>query len=71
METCLVATPSVGSNFLSVGDFHNSANSSGDGSAQILCSNSENALLILLSDPTLFSGSLTIRDCSAKACKMD
>ena len=35
------------------------------------CSNSENALLILLRLPTLLSGSLTILDCSARACKID
>jgi len=28
-------------------------------------------LLILLIDPILLSGNLTIRDCSAKACKID
>ena len=33
--------------------------------------NLEKALLILFSEPTWFNGRRTIRDCSAKACRMD
>ena len=47
------------------------ANSSGEGSLSNSCSNLENALLILLKDPTWFKGNLTILDCSAMACKID
>src|SRR6185312_235862 len=48
-----------------------SASSSGDGSRSYSCSSFENALLILLSEPTWFNGKRTMRDCSAIACNMD
>ena len=48
-----------------------SANSWGEGSLSNLFSSSEKILLILFNDPTLFKGSLTIRYCSARACKID
>jgi hypothetical protein len=47
------------------------ASSSDDGSRSNSCSSLLNALLILLSDPTWFRGNLTIRDCSASACRID
>ena len=66
IETCLAATPRVVSTS-SVVISSNSANSSADGSLSYSCSSSEKARLILLSDPTLFSGRRTILDCSASA----
>jgi hypothetical protein len=44
-----------------------SANSSLVGSLSYSCSSLENVLEILLKEPTLFNGNLTILDCSAKA----
>lgn len=59
------------SDILSIGRSSSSASSSAEGRRSFSCSNRENALLILLSDPTWLSGSRTMRDCSASACRMD
>src|SRR5690625_4661755 len=48
-----------------------SASSSGEGARSNSCSKVANVLWILLERPTLFKGKRTIRDCSAKACRMD
>ena len=69
-ETCRPETRRVSDTF-SLGSSSNSASSSGEGVLSNSCSNFEKALLILLSDPTWFNGSLTIRDCSASACNID
>src|SRR5690606_14227588 len=70
MDTCLPELLSV-SDTLSTVVSKMSANSSGEGSRSYSCSNLEKALLILLNEPTWFSGKRTIRDCSAIACKID
>ena len=56
---------------LSTGMSSCSASSSADGRRSFSCSNLERALLILFKEPTWLSGSLTIRDCSARAWRMD
>ena len=43
----------------------------GEGLRSFSCSNFEKALLILFNEPTWLSGKRTIRDCSAKACRID
>ena len=48
-----------------------SESSSGEGLRSFSCSNLARALLILFIEPTWLSGSLTIRDCSASACRID
>jgi len=45
--------------------------SSAVGGLSNFCSKIAYALLILFMDPILLSGSLTILDCSANACKID
>ena len=52
---------------LSSGTSNASASSSADGGLSYSCSSFEKALLILLSEPTWFNGSLTILACSANA----
>src|SRR5688500_17981819 len=56
---------------LSSGRSRTAESSSALGSLSYSCSRREYALLILLSDPTWLSGSRTIRDCSANACRID
>ena len=69
-ETCLHDTLRVSAIF-SLGISRISASSSGEGILSFSCSNFERALFILFSEPTWLSGSLTILDCSASACRMD
>ena len=56
---------------LSTGMSSSSESSSGEGRRSFSCSNLARALLILFMEPTWLSGSLTIRDCSARACRID
>ena len=45
--------------------------SSAEGALSCACSRNAYVLFILLIEPILFKGSLTILDCSAKACRID
>ena len=45
--------------------------SSAEGTRSCACSKKAYVLFILLIEPILLSGNLTIRDCSASACNMD
>ncbi len=64
------ATRSVSDTF-SLGSDSSLASSSGDGVRSCSCSKRAKALFILFSEPTWFRGRRTIRDCSARACRID